>query len=477
MAGRISIAVYDAAFQRVGWIGAPKSLEMTVRHNLPGDATVVLPARHRHIDRILAAGARLLISYYPDDGVAPIRLSGAAYEIEGEGTTAGAVRTFRLEDDWNTVFRDIVGWPNPTGTPAQQGDDSAYFTRQGSAESVAKQIIAPNALRQGVPLTIPPSLGRGSTIRVQIRMHQLMDRLFPAINQAGIGLRVVVDDTSHQLLLETYVPQTYPRVLTQESGVLAGGGFKASRPTTTRVIVGAGGEGTQRIFREYIDVAREAEWKGSRAKFVDARDVSSEWEAAKADVAEKAKSRDEARRDLDVAKVDYKAADRAFKNADELLKDKPADSTRQSNRAEALTARTEAATAQTTATTAYNAAVAALTAAAAAVPARLAEMYAEMQARADEALAEGAPTVTVTSTLSESRGFKFGKTFGLGDVVSVRIAGSPVLTNTVAEAQITWDKTGIRVAPVVGEWLTANAQLMQLVAEIAAGQRDLRSST
>jgi hypothetical protein len=267
-----SLAVFDGDLTPRGPIAAPNKLDGAVRRNLPGAATFTLDDDHPRIDALTTPGAQCLLQYRHSPDVPRMDvLSGPVVEVAGKGGIE-RTRTFIVLDDWATVFNDIVGLPNPTGSMQQQGDDGAYFTRTGPAETVLTDIVGPNAERQGVDLTIPPSAGRGTNISVSIRMHPLADRLFPAVTQAGLLVRVINRGAGR--VLEVREPVTYPHELTEESEVVSSeAGFKIVAPTVTRVLIGAGGEGEARFFAEYIDHAREALWHCSRARFIDARDV------------------------------------------------------------------------------------------------------------------------------------------------------------------------------------------------------------
>lgn len=100
----------------------------------------------------------------------------------------------------------------------------------------------------------------------------MFDRLFPRVDQAGIG--VDVKHAGNGLVLDVYEPRIYPHVLSPEAGTVIGGSYSLAAPTATRVVVGGQGEGVDREFRTFIDTAREAEWGMVIETLVDARDSS-----------------------------------------------------------------------------------------------------------------------------------------------------------------------------------------------------------
>ncbi|MFJ4107882.1 Gp37-like protein [Oerskovia enterophila] len=266
--------MFDKAYVNKGPLGAPKSLSGQVVKNAIGSLEFTLPADHPRIPALTASGARVLANYRPPGRDEQFLISGAVEQVDGGGPRHSPWRKFAVEDDFSVLTGEVQCWPNPTGTIAQQGDDEAYFTVTGPAETVLKAILAPNVTRQGTVLTIPATAGLGATITGSVRFHTAFERLFPAVEQAGLGVRVRQAGASR--ILEVYVPETYDRELTQESGIVVSGEYSVSRPTITRVTALAGGEGTARVVRQKIDAAREAEWGVVMAATRDARDVASD---------------------------------------------------------------------------------------------------------------------------------------------------------------------------------------------------------
>lgn len=388
----LSVEVWSSTFVRKGVVGRPTTITGSVLHNAPGTMDFTVDADHPRIADLTATGARAVLSYRYAPGDTPIVLmSGTIGEVSGTGPALSSSRTFRIRDDWN-ILNDILGLANPAGTMAQQGAATAFYTATGAAETVLKTIVSANAPRQGVTLTVPTTLGRGSSCTVTLRMHPLADRLFPTLDQAGIGVRVQQQGTSR--VLDVYVPTTRARVLTEQSGIVVNGDFQLTPPTVTRVIVGAGDEGTARVFREYVSdgaggtilnpsaglAGLETSLGWSRSAFVDAQDV---------------------------------------------------------------------------ATTDPN----------------LATL---LQQKALVALTAGGAQVSLRVTLAETAQFRFGKTYQVGDRVSVQLAGSPVLTDLIREVQFDYTADqGLVITPIVGDWSNSTSDVLyRQVAQIARAVRD-----
>lgn len=352
------VTVFDKGYVRKGPLGAPLGLSGEVVANAAGSLEFTVPADHPRVPDLAASGARVVVNYRPLPDAAPqFLISGRVQQVAGGGPVHAPWRRFVVVDDFTVLTDEVQCWPNPTGTISQQGDEDAYFTRTGPAETVLKQILAPNVTRDGHVLTLPATAGLGATITASVRFHTPYERLWPAVEQAGVLVRVRQSGAGRTL--DVTVPSTYTRVLTQESGVVASGEYSVTAPTVTRVTVLAGGEGTARVVRRKIDTALETA-HGVRLNLTrDARDVAG---------------------------------------------DDPA-------------------------------------------------LETILAARMDESLLEGAPKASLKCELVESDAFRFGVTFGLGDRVSIRLAGAPVITDSVRSVAFDWSPgDGVRVTPRVGEW-------------------------
>lgn len=273
MVGRLpfDVTVFDKSYVRKGPLGAPKSLSGEVVKNEAGSLEFTVAADHPRVPDLTAPGARVVVNYRPTPSSEMFLISGRVQEAAGGGPASAPWRRFTVVDDFTLLTDEVQCWPNPTGTISQQGDDEAYFTRTGPAETVLKQILAPNVARDGIVLTIPATAGLGSTITGSMRFHTPYERLWPAVDQAGVLVRVRQSGATR--VLDVTVPTAYPRVLTQQSGVVVSGEFSVEAPTVTRVTVLAGGEGTARVVRRKIDTAREAAYGVRLNATRDARDV------------------------------------------------------------------------------------------------------------------------------------------------------------------------------------------------------------
>jgi hypothetical protein len=247
-----------------GWVGRPLDVKPVIRHNIKSTATFQVDADHQRAADLMTPGARVMIYRHGE-----FQMSGPVRLATGQFTIDGAL-TFTVEDDFR-ILNNWLAWPVPTAAVTAQNVE--YRTITGPAETVVKTIMAENAARLGFPLTVAPDLGRGGTGTYTFRFHPAYDRLFPMVDQAGLG--VTVKQSGRGLLLDCYVPRNYPHLLSPESGTIVGGNYSLSGPKATRVIVGGNGDGVARAFRTFSDAGREVDWNDVIEVMKDARDSGS----------------------------------------------------------------------------------------------------------------------------------------------------------------------------------------------------------
>ena len=263
--------VYDKDYTSRGVIGAPLELSGEDCFNAPGSAEFTLPSDHPRAPDLNEPGSRVVIDYRTPDGWLTL-LSGRVEEVGGGGGSMSSWRSYRVIDDFAVLTDEVQCWPKPDAAITAQSD--AYHTVTGAAETVLKQILAPNVARQGTELTIPTSNDLGPTVTCSVRFHTVAERVLPYLDAAGLGVRV--RQVADERVLQVWEPSTVPFTLTEASGVVVDGEYSVQAPTVTRVAVGAGGEGAARVFRMFADLALEAEWGITLPAFRDARDVAAD---------------------------------------------------------------------------------------------------------------------------------------------------------------------------------------------------------
>lgn len=264
------VQVYDADLSNREWVTRPLLLSATPRHCEQPTAALTLSASNDMVGRLSAPGTRVVI-YYRDEYLmgGPVRLRSS------EGAGPGTTRTFQIRDDFR-ILTDLLGWQVP-GAAITAQSAAEFDVRTGPAETVLKGFLTANLARISsalpCPVTIATDLGRGDTITVQARMQRLSDRLFPLVDQAGIG--VTVKQTLTGLVVDCYEPTDWPLQLDEGSGTVVSNEWTLTPPAVTRVVVGFDGDGTARVFRQYVNTAAETQYGVVIEDFVDARDIKS----------------------------------------------------------------------------------------------------------------------------------------------------------------------------------------------------------
>lgn len=264
------ITVYDKNRAFVGQVGAPTFCRVTPRvFPLIGTATFAVPLSSSQVANLRAPGARVIFQEGDEH-----LLSGPVDYVTIDSETE-TLEVIVVDDAW--ILSGILGWQVPTAAISAQGT-AEYRSYTGPAETVIKNVVRENGVtRLKIPgLTVAATQGRGSTIDggTTYRMHPIPDRVYPGLDIAGIGLQVRQVGTN--LVFDTYVPRTFPTVLSKESRTLKKASHSRKRPTASRVVIGGPGEAKARRFRAVTDTARETTWGFLGETFRDARDVQQE---------------------------------------------------------------------------------------------------------------------------------------------------------------------------------------------------------
>lgn len=258
----LRFVLYDKAgvFRR-SIMGAESAADLLV--NGISTAEITLDDDHVAAVDVVTPGMRCAIEFRGKE-----RFRGRIQSTPGAGPE-GTI-TARVESDLRK-FWDWYGWPVPSAPLNAQTSEYRVYT--GPSESVFKTAVSENIARLGVPWTVAPTLGRGSTSRAELRMHPLADKLLPLLDADGLVVVLSYADSGPGVTVDIREGNTVTGVLTIESGVPDGYEFTTEAPTATRVIVGGRGEGIEREFVQVIDAAREAEWGDIIESFKDARNT------------------------------------------------------------------------------------------------------------------------------------------------------------------------------------------------------------
>jgi len=447
-----TFTVYDKNLVRKAIISTPLSARVIPRFNLKGTATFGLALDHPALAECITAGSRVVINYQGKQV-----MSGPVTERSINGPTISGSATFMIEDDFR-LLHGVIGWPVPNAAITAQGT-AEHYVLTGPAETVLKTVVRKNLIeRLGMNVTIAPDLGRGNTITLEIRMEPLFEKLFPLVEDAGLG--VSIKQGASSLVVDVYQPTTYPLLLSEESGVVQDWSWTNSAPKVTDLVVGGRGEGVDREFRRFNDSAASALWGTVVETFVDARDVGSalnDWYSRR-DSAWEARDRTAAAyaedaRELDTLTTAVANASNAKVAVDgSYASGSPERSTALSDYNSASSRKSSQQSQTTSSLAAANAAQATLDAIDAEYPAIRAEYEALIAKRAAEKLAEGGESTGIRMVLSETDGFRYGVAVNVGDKVSMKVGPGLSLTDVLREAELRWDfENGVTATPSVGE--------------------------
>jgi hypothetical protein len=112
------------------------------------------------------------------------------------------------------------------------------------------------------------------------------------------------------------------------------------------------------------------------------------------------------------------------------------------------------------------------------VDARDTNVAAELDARGDAALLEGAPKTGLSMDLAETGSFRYGVAVNVGDQVTTRLVpGAPPITDILREVSLTWTADeGLIITPVVGERTDdPNQTFARAVSSVARAVRNINS--
>lgn len=264
-----TIKVYDKDLNFKANIGDPITLRVTPRFNQVGTAVMEIETDHKAAPYLLADGARMVIWLRGQ-----FLMSGKIHRRQADGPTQQvSVLTVYMRSDFR-LLHQVLGYPVPTAAITAQ-NTAEYKTYTGNAESIVKAAVTDNIVtRLGMNVVVATNQNRGSVVAdgVKFRFHPLYEQLFPAVEQANIGVTFEQVGSSH-ILCDVYTPPVFARTLDEKSGVITSWSWDDQDPTATHVVAGGQGEGTARVFQEARDTTLEAAHKDVIEIFRDARDA------------------------------------------------------------------------------------------------------------------------------------------------------------------------------------------------------------
>lgn len=253
---------------------APQKSLVTLRWNGVSAAYLTLPENHAIIPTLVAEeGVRCAVWMITIDGGTLTKrrlLEGRVGNVAGSDAPFGVV-TVPVLDDWQD-FATLLGWQVP-GSAIGSQSSAEYARYTGRSDTNALAAIAANVTRLGRPWDVAPSLGLGTVGPLELRMHDLAEKILPPLIADRLQLRIARNRDTNRWDVDVVQGDVFPRPITPQSGVLSTWSWVKEPPTATRAIVGGRGDGTARQFVRVIDTALEAQLGVALEIFVDARNA------------------------------------------------------------------------------------------------------------------------------------------------------------------------------------------------------------
>lgn len=243
-----NIYIRDSNLNRIGEITDFNKLELIPRFNNVGSFVLDIPTDTPAAKELIKPKYGIIVK---KDGQSI--MSGTVTGRKRSFLASGDSMTFSGKDD-NQFLVNRLAYPEVNG----RFDLQDYDVRTGKAESIMKQYVNYNCGPGTVPerriLTLEADKGLGSTVTGRARFHSLLEiSQSLAIQGGGLGFRVV--QVKNNLEFQVYQPadKTKSAFFSPLLGNLASFEYSNDNPQSNFVIVGGGGEGTERIIRYKSD--------------------------------------------------------------------------------------------------------------------------------------------------------------------------------------------------------------------------------
>lgn len=254
----------------VGQLDTWLEVHVEPRWNTPGPWSMLLPLDGQS----LKVTPRHLVTF----DTRGTRMTGRVTEAGSEAGEDGNPTLPLAGLDVMGILGGVQCWPVPSSPIGSQ--TAARYQANGAAEDVLTVAARAN-LARAHQVTVPNSRGRGTPVTLNTRFKNLLELLQVKCEAADLGFTLgLVDEpgTSTRARLTLQFTQPVDRSarvrLSTKVGTLRSWKQNRQAPTATRAVVGGGGQGAARVFRQVVDTAAEAEWGFAAEVFVDARDTS-----------------------------------------------------------------------------------------------------------------------------------------------------------------------------------------------------------
>lgn len=274
------IFIRDRNFNRVAQVAEYDKLDVNLNFNDVGKWVLEMPGdtpAAELIEKVRAQG---------------LGLGGIIVEREGQYLFSGPIQNLKETGDWNGDEGDYlrVEGTDDNGLLARRlAMPPPYIAMAGTgigydeiknkpAETAMISLVSNNAATTApnpriIPgLSVAPDQGRGSTITVRSRYHNLITKLQEAALYDDLGFRVVQIGTSLQFQVYEPTNKTAAVVFSRERGNLGGYEYIVEAPEANFIIGGGQGEVEARLFAYLGDEPSRALY-GTVEYFDDQRNI------------------------------------------------------------------------------------------------------------------------------------------------------------------------------------------------------------
>lgn len=239
-------------------------MDIVLRFNEPGSASVKMPAHSWIVDQIqpgyrimiIRAGA-LLIS-------GPIEKWLHEQSDDGENSGVGKLTVYLADDLASIVARTV--YPNPALTPSTQVTDEWTYT--GNAELALRSLVDTNAGASALTARRVPQLALGSlssvgsSVTVIAKRQQPLGEVARSIADIGGNLRYYAYQAGTQILFKVVAPTDKSGSVRFSFGLgnLKYRSYEVTAPVATAVTVGGQGTGASSYMIERVNTTEQATW-------------------------------------------------------------------------------------------------------------------------------------------------------------------------------------------------------------------------
>ncbi len=273
----LTVEVRNGSYQRVGQLLPADLIGLTVvmRYNNVGSWNITLPSDHRLVDELRAAGAGIIVAVEGE-----VIFSGYTTQAVLQQSKDNPLGDWSIQGvDDSVILAERLAYPLPSEANVTL-QTTANDIRTGVAETVIKGYVYDNisafagTIRAIDNLDVEIDLARGEQVTGNARFTNLQELIYGLAQTGKLGF--TIKQIGSSLVFQVFEPldRSLNVRMDVDNGKLTSTEYSYGQPKLTRVIVGGGGEGENRVFYEGStpeSVQAENVWARRVEKFIDSR--------------------------------------------------------------------------------------------------------------------------------------------------------------------------------------------------------------